>query len=245
MKTRPKESLVALALLALLTGCQGDSGRLATEPESRPEPVPPLVILLEAKAYPSSWAIGVVGTPLSNYTFGVATHDGKYYVSGVRIVWAISGNGGSVTPAHDTTKGDGSASVATITLGSDEGTYTVTAKAPTLPGSPQHAFNASAVTVMVEVRDLADGGFVPASVTVPLGRSVGWRYASGGGDVHNITFEDDPTRPVSSRDLFDVVGPAPRHHTRVFEGSPRTIRYRCTHHSASFVDGEVGTVTVN
>ena len=112
-----------------------------------------------------------------------------------------------------------------------------------LPGAQQLTFTASAVTLMVGARDFGDGGFVPASVTVPAGRSVGWRYESGDGDVHDVTFEDDPTRPVSSGDLWDLWA-GRRYHSRLFEGPPRTIRYRCKYHSTNFADGEVGTVTV-
>lgn len=247
MTTQPRENLVVLVLLALLIGCQGDSGRLPTEPPS-PPPSPPsnAGIVLEGRGYPNSWGIGVVGTTVSDHTFAVATHDGKSLVPGVQIIWTVSGSGGSISPTTDTTNTvrGYDMSVATLTLGPDEGMYTVTATAPTLPGTPSVTFQATAVTVMVQIRDLADGGFVPASVTVPSGRSVGWRYASGEGDVHNVTFEDDPTRPVSSRDFYDITGGAPLHHSRLLQGSPRTIRYRCTHHSTSFADGEVGTVTV-
>jgi len=235
MTTRPRESLVALALLTLLTGCQEDSGRLATAPGSQPQPAQ---IRLEARGYPSSDAVGVVGTLLSYHTFGVLVHDGRFPLSGIQIVWTVTGSGGSVTPTNDTTK-DGE-SLAMLTLGPDEGTYTLTATAPALPGAPYVAFKATAVTLLVQVRDLADGGFVPASVIVPSGRSVAWRYASAEGDLHNITFEDDPTRVVG---WADIVG-GRHYHTRTFGGAPRTIRYRCTHHSTSFADGEVGTVTV-
>ncbi len=239
----PGESLVALALLTLLTGCQEGSGRLATQPELRPpEPVPAPVIRFEPRGYANSWeAVGVVGTTLTDHTFGVFAHDGNSTVSGLQVVWAVSGSGGSVTPTDDRTR-DG-ASVATLTLGPEEGKYTVTASAPTLPGAPQLRFMATAVTLMVAVRDLADGGFVPASVIVPPGRSIGWRWDSGEGDVHDVVFEDDPTPPVSSGLLWNLwVGS--RYHSRVFEGSPRTIRYRCTYHSTGFVDGEVGVVIV-
>jgi plastocyanin len=238
MTTRSSESFAPLILLALLAACRMDS----TAPRFQPEAVGPPTIGLVANGYPNSWeAVGVGGTTLSDHTFGVSTHDGISPVSGVQIVWVVSGIGGSVTPATDTTR-EGR-STATLTLGPEEGAYTLTATAPTIRGAPQLTFNATAVTLMVGARDLGDGGFVPASVTVPAGRSVGWRYESGEGDIHNITFEDDPTRPVSSGDLWDLWS-GRRYHSRLFEGSPRTIRYRCKYHSTSFVDGEVGTVTV-
>jgi plastocyanin len=101
-------------------------------------------------------------------------------------------------------------------------------------------FSATAVTVMVEVRDSEAGGFIPKHVTVPPGKSVAWTYSSGQGRLHNVTFEDDPTQPVSSRVLW-LPG---MYHVRSFGATSDLIRYRCTYHSTGFTDGEVGTVTV-
>lgn len=218
--------------LLFLLACGTERGSPPTGP-----PVGNAAVRLEARVL-SSEAVGVVGTTLSDDTFGVFAHDGTSPISGLPIVWAVTGSGGSVTPTHDTTRGG--ESIATLTLGADEGRYTVTATAPTLPDAPQITFKATAVTLMVGIRDLLDGGFVPASVTVPSGRSVGWRYESAEGDLHNITFEDDPTRPVN---FADIVG-GRRGHTRTFGGTPRTIRYRCTLHSTGYTQGEVGTVIV-
>lgn len=237
VKTRPGERLTALALLTLLAACDGDSGRFATAPVSQPQPAPTPAIWLEARVS-SSDAVGIVGTSIPDHRFGVFVHDGRTPVSGVQIVWAVIGSGGSVTPTSEMTRNG--ESLAMLTLGPDEGTYTLTATAPALPGAPHVAFKATAVTLMVQVRDLADGGFVPASVTIPSGRAVGWRYDSAEGDLHNITFEDDPTRVIG---WADIVG-GRRYHTRTFEGAPRTIRYRCTLHSTDFTAGEVGSVTV-
>lgn len=239
MTARPSDRLVALALLALLVGCRGDSDRLPTELKSPPGNAG----VLGAGGYPNSWeAMGVVGTTLSDRPFSVFVYDGPSPVSGVPILWAVTGSGASITPTHDATR-DGE-SAATLTFGPDEGNYTVTATAPTLRGAQQFAFKATAVTVMVGVRGPFDGGFVPASVTVPGGRSVGWRYEDGGeGDVHDVTFEDAPTQPASSGDLWNLWAGS-LYHSRLFEGPPRTVRYRCTYHSTSFTEGEVGTVTV-
>jgi plastocyanin len=241
MKTRLSDGLVALAFFAVLGGCQDDSSpRVPTGLVSPPREA---FIRFERTGYPNSWeVVGVAATTLSDHTFPVFAHNGVSPVSGLRIVWAVSGSGGSITPTNDTTTASGH-STATLTLGPEEGAYTVTVTAPTLPGAAVLTFKATAVSLMVGARDFGDGGFVPASVTVPAGRSVGWRYESGEGDVHNITFEDDPTQPVSSGDMWGLWAGV-RYHTRVFDGSPRTIRYRCKYHSTSFVDGEVGTVTV-
>jgi plastocyanin len=241
MKARLSDGLVALAIVAVLGGCQdGSSPRFPTGPVSPPGET---FIRFERGGYANSWeAVGLVGTTLSDHTFAVFAHNGASPVSGLRIVWAVSGSGGSITLTNDTTTAGGQSSP-TLTLGPEEGAYIVTATAPTLPGAPQFTFKAIAVSLMVGVREPADGGFVPANVSVMSGRSVGWRYESGDGSAHDVTFEDDPTRPVSSGDMWDLWAGV-RYHTRVFDGSPRTIHYRCKYHSTSFADGEVGTVTV-
>lgn len=165
-------------------------------------------------------------------------------VAGVPIEWAVTGGGGSIAPVSDVTShahGVGyPISSAVRTLGPGEGVHTATATAPTLPGAPQVTFTATAVTAMVEVRDSQDGGFVPSQVTVPPRKSVAWIYASRDFALHDVSFEDDPTQPVSSAALW-----LPRmYHVRTFGTTPATIRYRCTYHSTSFTDGEVGTVVV-
>jgi plastocyanin len=245
MSIRTNQSLAGLAFLALLAGCEEDAARSFMTAPTPIQPAPPAdnpAIHFEHRGYPNAWeALGIVGTSISDHPFGVRVYDAKSMLSGLQIIWAVARSGASVTPTNDTTKNG--ISVATVTLGPEEGDYAVTATAPTLPGAPQLAFTATAVTLIVEVRDLADGGFVPANVTIPAGHSVGWRYASAEEDAHDVVFEDDPTQPVSSGDLWDLWA-GRRFHTRLFEGPPRTIRYRCRYHSTSFVAGEVGTVTV-
>jgi plastocyanin len=246
VKKTPIPEILTAVLIVLVAACGSESsGRFPTGLVPPPAGSPPseAFIRFERTGYPNSWeVVGVAGTTLSDHTFPVFAHNGVSPVSGLRIVWAVSGTGGSITPTNDTTTASGR-SAATLTLGPEEGGYTVTATAPTLPGAPQFTFKATAVSLMVGVRDSADGGFVPAKVTVTSGHSVGWRYESGDGTGHDVTFEDDPTRPVSSDDMWDLWAGV-RYHTRVFDGSPRTIRYRCKDHSTSFADGEVGTVTV-
>lgn len=234
MTIRHKEA-AAIIVLAILTGCRDDIIRPYLPPP------PASTIYFEHIGYPNSWeAVGLVGETLT-HRFAVLAHNGSRVVSGLRVVWAVSGSA-SIVPAEDTTTRAGYAEAA-LTLGTDEGDYAVTATALTLPGSPQLAFRGTAVSKLVEVRDLVDGGFVPAAVTVISGHSIGWKLASAEGDVHDVTFEDDPTKPVSSGNMWDLWSGVP-YHTRIFNGAPRTIRYRCRHHSTGFVEGEVGTVTV-
>jgi plastocyanin len=157
----------------------------------------------------------------------------------------VASGGGSITPAQDTTAFIGTYqgaaySHAVHTLGPNDGTAVVTATAPTMPGAPQVTFIARAVTAVVQVPDYAGDPFVPDSVAVPSGKTVAWTWeGSEDSPEHNVTFEDDPTQPTSS--------PTQGHHGdpfRTFGGSPRTIRYRCTLHSTSFTEGEVGVVIV-
>jgi len=165
-------------------------------------------------------------------------------ISGAPITWAVTAGGGTITPTQDTTAITSLNPViplsrAVHTLGPDEGPATASA---TSPAGPTVTFTTSAVTALVQVLGVNSGYWIaPASVLVPSGRTVGWIWNTSGdaGDVHNITFEDDPTQPTSSPTLSNSGV-----FTRTFGGVPRTIRYRCTLHSSSFTQGEVGTVTV-
>lgn len=231
MTTLPAARSVSVALLGLLAACtDGETGRdFVIEPPS------PRGFL---EALSSTERVGALSTTLP--AFIVRAHDGRDVLFGVPIVWQATGSGISISPIRDTTDAHGRAEAA-VTLGPSEGQDTIIAAAPTLPGAPQVRFTLTAVTVMVEVRDLADGGFTPASVTVSPGRSVGWIYASAESDIHDVTFEDGPRSP----ELFELLWAGAKHHyVRLFEDSPRTVRYRCTYHSTSFADGEVGTVVV-
>jgi len=162
-------------------------------------------------------------------------------VPGIPITWAVTAGGGSITPTQDTTayepnSGQVAYSSAVHTIGPDEGTARVTATAPTIAGSPQVTFTHDVVTAIVSV---FDGYFSPDSVAVPSGRTVAWVWEYGSNVLsHNVTFEDDPTEPTSSPTQ------AAGTFTRTFGGGPRTIRYRCTLHSTSFAEGEVGRVIV-
>jgi dipeptidyl aminopeptidase/acylaminoacyl peptidase len=191
--------------------------------------------------------LGLVNSTLE---YLVYARDGRGNgVTGVPITWTVTSGGGSLTPTQDTTAFIGTDrreaySHAVHTLGPNEGTTTVTATAPTLSGAPQVTFMARVVTAIVHVpnyeRDQYYAGdpFVPDSVAVPSGRTVAWIWEGNSEDSpdHNVTFEDGPSSPTQG------------HHGdpffRTFGGSPRTIRYRCTLHSTSFTQGEVGVVIV-
>jgi plastocyanin len=213
-----------------------------------------------ARAGPGPGPLTPVG---SSAGIGVQVFDGHNYqnggngfgnpVSGMQVDFAVTTGAGSVDPSHALVEhswppGCGSwlcASV-TYTLGPDEGINTATATVPSIPGHPPITFTTMAVSAVVQAGDVqnspVDTAFIPAHVTVPVGRTVGWVLGDpsvGFPWVHNITFEDDPSEPTSS----PTAGLGATH-LRTFTGPPRVIRYRCTIHSTSFTEGMVGTVTV-
>jgi plastocyanin len=130
-------------------------------------------------------------------------------------------------------------------LGPSLGPQTVTATATTIRGAPTVTFTTTAVSGVVNVlgctgtTDYCLGveaaAFSPSNVEIATGQTVGWWWNTE--FIHNVVFEDDPTKPVSS--------PAQDYgmHFRKFD-QPTTVRYRCTFHSTSFTEGMVGTVVV-
>lgn len=177
--------------------------------------------------------------------YGVETTDAHgNIVLGVRIDFAVISGGGSVSPAVDTTEYwqedycSGCLSAFTRhRLGNSLGPQSVTATAGELPGAPHVTFTAIPVSVIIidGACDDRSSGFYPAHVSELTGATVGWRLWCGRDNPHNVTFEDDTTQPVSSGNG--------RLHTRTFN-APGIYRYRCTRHSTSFIEGEVGTVTI-
>ncbi len=207
--------------------------------EATAKPGNPVTML----AYGGDDQVGIVGRQVSPYTAEVADAYGNG-IEGVRIDWAVTVGDGAVDPQTSITAasdydyyyyyyGWDPTPVASTThlLGDDEGEQTVTASAPELPDLPGATFTSRAVTAIVE---LDGSSFTPADVTVPAGRTVAWIWVSG---RHNVTFEDDPTEPVSSPTKSQG------RHLRTFD-DPGTFRYRCTIHSTSFTQGMVGTVSV-
>lgn len=171
-------------------------------------------------------------------------------VENVVIDWTVTG--GSITPVTGITWSHtpyaGAVAPAIHTVGPRDGTYITTATATALPEVPPVTFMTSAYSALVNIAyDAATSRnlFFPGSVFVRAGSSVRWEWgACNDFDYwycswaeHNITFEDDPSHPVSSSTAFQGA------HVRTFS-EPGTVRYRCTIHSTSFTDGMVGTVTV-
>jgi plastocyanin len=132
-------------------------------------------------------------------------------------------------------------------LGLGAGPQAVTATAATIPEAPQVTFTAGAGDAIVDVgtTDVGDChlGFTPRDITVQVGSTVAWGWivcdadGDGNGAAHDVTFEDDRTPPVSSPEKNSGF------HLRTFTVA-HVYRYRCTLHSTSYTEGEVGTVTV-
>jgi len=167
-------------------------------------------------------------------------------VTGVRIVWKVTAGGGSITPiGPDTTGNTGNAGSAwaQFTLGPDEGEHIATATAPDVRGAPEVRYRRTAVAALVQVGNVNDLGlytadFSPDSVAVPAGGTVGflWGHTDVAPNVHNVTFDDDPTQPTSSPTMGNAEGG--EIFMRTFTGGPGAIVFRCTVH------GETGKVTV-
>jgi len=183
-------------------------------------------------------------TPLQ---YGLETTD-RYgnIVLGVRVDFEVVSGGGSVSPRADTTAywqeaycpGSCLSAFTTHQLGSEPGPQSVTATASELPGAPQLMFTSIPVDAVIWYPNSWNSNeawsFSPSTVSLKVGATVGWRLWYGTTE-HNVVFEDDPTPPASSG-LGGL-------HTRTFTVSG-TYRYRCTLHSTSFTEGEVGEVVV-
>jgi plastocyanin len=185
--------------------------------------------------------IGAVGERL-DFPYSVVARDAHGNAKrGVLIDWSVASGGGSVDPDTQTTDYDDYEdepyALAYHTLGPDEGMQAVIASAPGPGGTVELEFESRAVSARVDVVHdyYYDPHFESDSVSVPAGRTVGWVWRSY--TAHNVTFEDDPTTPVSSDTQESG------HHLRTFD-VPGQYRYRCTVHSTDFTTGMTGVVVV-
>lgn len=184
----------------------------------------------------SAYNSNTMGKVNSEIEWFAGTHDRLWnVVSGVTIEWNVTEGGGSITPLQGMSGENGIAS-AIQTLGPVEGTNSATATALNVQDFAQASFTAAAVTEVVGVDD-SNNSFVPDSVGVPLGKTVGWIWIPYEYGEHDVTFEDNTAQPPSSGRQTSGT------HTRVF-AVPGTYRYRCTLHSPSFRSGQVGIVVV-
>ncbi len=187
--------------------------------------------------------LGQVGQPLPTSYGLLVTDTYGNPVRGAVIDWVVTAGGGTI-PGTSFTDAFGHTAVQ-HTLGPEEGESTVTATLRDAPNVAPATFTATAVTALVWLYSGYYGAFFsPNWVDVPAGSTVGWLwscfdyyYSCEATDPHDVSFEDDPTVPVSSP--LQVTGT----HLRTF-AAPGTYRYRSTNYSTSFTEGMVGVVTV-
>ncbi|MGH7700690.1 MAG: cupredoxin domain-containing protein [Gemmatimonadales bacterium] len=80
---------------------------------------------------------------------------------------------------------------------------------------------------------VCDNFFAPASSPIATGAGITWTW--GGGNTHNVTFEDAGFTNSTTKTSGT--------HAQAFANAG-TFRYRCTIHSSNFNSGMVGSVTV-
>jgi len=204
-------------------------------------PGSPVTLVMES----GDGQIGIVGEPLgSPYVVGATdAYGNRPVITPDEVAWSVTRGGGSLAPCGPDCLRASQESGVVHVLGPDEGEH----RASAVLGATQVVFAARGVSALVSRRRAPSAfpsfGFDPVRVTVGVGETVGWRLrVSGGGarpgsGAHDIVFEDGwaptpgstPPPPGSLLRTFDV---------------PGTYRYRCTLHSISFEEGEVGEVVV-
>jgi plastocyanin len=165
-------------------------------------------------------------------TYTVTARDGHDNPKqGVTIDWAVTGGGGSITPAQNTTGTNGTAS-ATRTLSGTEGSHTATATANGITGAPSVTFttNATAAPLTAAV-EVANNSFSPDSVLIKAGGQVTWTWAAGA-VTHNVTFTSGTNPPSNIGNRSS--GSVPLTFT-----DAGTFNYHCTLHG-----GMTGKVVV-
>lgn len=149
--------LLALVLCGLLTACSGESTGPGETPGQKPPPKPIPAAISKAAGDGQSARLGsALGTQLA---VKVTDSSGKA-VPDATVSWTVVSGGGSVSANFIQTDGNGEARV-TWTLGSVNGTQTVTASAGTLPPVTFEARATAFYTLLVYMaadNDLAVSG---------------------------------------------------------------------------------------
>ena len=152
---------------------------------------------------------GPAGQDLAN-PLRIVVLRGAIPAAGAVVNWSATGAGASMTPSSSTTGADG-ISTSVWHLGTAAGTQSAQATVSGADGSPVR-FTATATgnpgggPSPVEIQLVSDGSgnrFDPASVTIPAGTTVTWRWVSG---FHNVMPTGNPTFTGNGG-----TGPAPDH----------------------------------
>jgi len=151
--------------------------------------------------------------------------------SGVQVSWAAQMGTGSVDPTQSTTGANGIATT-TRMLGPNAGTYTDTAYASGLQGSPVQ-FTVTAITAPQTADvSLMNIAFNPASVTIVASGQVTWTW-NDGALAHNVTFASATGAPSNCGTISSGTC------TRTFS-TAGAFNYSCTIHPG--MDGSVTVV---
>jgi plastocyanin len=183
---------------------------------------------------------GPAGQDLAN-PLRIVVLRGATPAAGAVVNWSATGAGALMTPSSSTTGADG-ISTSVWHLGTTPGTQNAQATVSGTDGSPVR-FTATATgnpvdgPSPVEIQLLSDGSgnrFSPASVTIPAGTTVTWRWVSG---FHNVMPTGNPTftgngAPVSAPTTF----------SQTFS-TPGTYLYFCVVHGTPS-SGMRGTIVV-
>ena len=185
---------------------------------------------------------GPAGQDLAN-PLRIVVLRGATPAAGAVVNWSATGAGASMTPSSSTTGADG-ISTSVWHLGTAAGAQSAQATVSGADGSPVR-FTATATATgnpgggpsPVEIQLVTDGSdnrFEPASVTVPAGTTVTWKWVSG---FHNVMPTGTPTftgngAPVSPPTTF----------SQTFS-TPGTYLYFCVVHGTPS-SGMRGTIVV-
>jgi len=181
-----------------------------------------------------------VGQHAANVTLSVKARDAHGNgVAGVRVDWAATFGGGSVTPGVDTTNALGLATVS-HTLGSTDGPDSVTATStPALSGSPVSFATTITSAPATATDSVLNDVFKPDTITIASGGTITWKWNSGG-IGHNVTFEN--TGVLGSGSATQSGTPT---FAKTLTGvAPGTYRFECTIHGSGYTVGMVGVIIV-
>jgi plastocyanin len=235
---RSSGTRAVLLLAAALAGCgSNDGGNLGGGPD-------PAALSAVVSQPSGNGQSGPAGQDLPN-PLRIVVLRGADPAAGAVVTWSATGVGASMTPSSSTTGADG-ISTSVWHLGTSVGTQSAQAAVSGADGSPVR-FTATATgntggggggggPSPVEIQLRSDGGdrFDPASVTIPVGTTVTWRWVTG---FHNVTPSGSPTFTGSGAPVA-----APSTFSQTFS-SPGTYLYYCVVHGTP-TSGMRGTIVV-
>ena len=171
-------------------------------------------VLEFASATSRTWAVN------ASLTHSVRAEDARGNAKqGVTVAWAVHQGTGTFTPVQNTTGADGVAS-STRSFGATPGTYTDTATATGLTGSPARFTVDAVVPPATATVTVADNTFTPTEVLIALNGTVTWSWT--GVAIHNVTF-------TTAGSPSGIANRTTGSDSRLFN-APGTFNYSCSNH---------------